>query len=113
MLGSVGQPRDGNPAAAFAMFDTDKREITYFRVAYDIAAAAKKIRDNGLPHWLADRLSRDARRCQTNESDLGVGWVERSETHQFRPVAMGFAALYPSYVLSFSAAGLVAWRDRG
>jgi diadenosine tetraphosphatase ApaH/serine/threonine PP2A family protein phosphatase len=57
VLGSVGQPRDGNPAAAFAMFDTDKREITYFRAAYDIAAAAKKIRDNGLPHFLADRLS--------------------------------------------------------
>jgi diadenosine tetraphosphatase ApaH/serine/threonine PP2A family protein phosphatase len=57
VLGSVGQPRDGNPAAAFAMFDTDKREITYFRVAYDIAAAAKKIRDNGLPQFLADRLS--------------------------------------------------------
>ena len=60
VLGSVGQPRDGNPAAAFAMFDTDKREITYCRVAYDIAAAAKKIRDNGLPHFLADRLSAGA-----------------------------------------------------
>jgi diadenosine tetraphosphatase ApaH/serine/threonine PP2A family protein phosphatase len=57
VLGSVGQPRDGNPAAAFAMFDTDKREIIYHRAAYDVAAAAKKIRDNGLPHWLADRLS--------------------------------------------------------
>ena len=57
VLGSVGQPRDGNPAAAFAMFDTDKRQITYCRAAYDIAHAAKKIRDNGLPHWLADRLS--------------------------------------------------------
>ena len=57
VLGSVGQPRDSNPAAAFAMFDTGKREITYCRVAYDIAAAAKKIRDNGLPSFLADRLS--------------------------------------------------------
>jgi diadenosine tetraphosphatase ApaH/serine/threonine PP2A family protein phosphatase len=57
VLGSVGQPRDGNPAAAFAMFDTDRREIIYHRAAYDVAAAAKKIRDNGLPHWLADRLS--------------------------------------------------------
>ena len=56
VLGSVGQPRDGNPAAAFAMFDTDKREVIYCRAAYDVAAAAKKIRDNGLPHWLADRL---------------------------------------------------------
>jgi diadenosine tetraphosphatase ApaH/serine/threonine PP2A family protein phosphatase len=57
VLGSVGQPRDGNPAACFAMFDTVKREITYYRAPYDVAAAAKKIRDNGLPLWLADRLS--------------------------------------------------------
>ncbi|MBR1124470.1 metallophosphoesterase family protein [Bradyrhizobium lablabi] len=57
VLGSVGQPRDGNPAAAFAMYETEKREITYLRVAYDIATAARKIRDNGLPPFLADRLS--------------------------------------------------------
>jgi len=57
VLGSVGQPRDGNPAACFAMFDTAKREITYYRAPYDVAAAAKKIRENGLPLWLADRLS--------------------------------------------------------
>jgi len=57
VLGSVGQPRDGDPAAAFAMFDTDRREITYCRVPYDVEAAAQRIRDNGLPHWLADRLS--------------------------------------------------------
>ncbi|HEY8337639.1 MAG TPA: metallophosphoesterase family protein [Tardiphaga sp.] len=56
VLGSVGQPRDGNPAAAFAMLDTDRREITYCRVPYDVEAAAQRIRDNGLPHWLADRL---------------------------------------------------------
>ncbi len=57
VLGSVGQPRDGDPAASFAMFDTLSREITYCRVAYDVEAAAKRISDNGLPHWLADRLS--------------------------------------------------------
>lgn len=56
VLGSVGQPRDGNPAAAFAMLDTDRREITYCRVPYDVEAAAQRIRDNGLPVWLADRL---------------------------------------------------------
>jgi diadenosine tetraphosphatase ApaH/serine/threonine PP2A family protein phosphatase len=56
VLGSVGQPRDGNPAAAFAMFDTTSREITYCRVPYDVEAAAKRIRGNGLPAWLADRL---------------------------------------------------------
>ena len=46
-----------DPAAAFAMLDTDTREITYCRVPYDVEAAADKIRANGLPHWLADRLS--------------------------------------------------------
>jgi diadenosine tetraphosphatase ApaH/serine/threonine PP2A family protein phosphatase len=56
VLGSVGQPRDGNPAACFAMFDTGSGEITYYRVPYDVAAAANRIRENGLPHWLADRL---------------------------------------------------------
>ena len=56
VIGSVGQPRDGNPAAAFAMFDTDTREITYCRVPYDVEEAASRIRANGLPTWLADRL---------------------------------------------------------
>jgi diadenosine tetraphosphatase ApaH/serine/threonine PP2A family protein phosphatase len=57
VLGSVGQPRDGDPAASFAMFDTNSREITFCRVAYDVEAAAERIRENGLPLWLADRLS--------------------------------------------------------
>jgi diadenosine tetraphosphatase ApaH/serine/threonine PP2A family protein phosphatase len=56
VLGSVGQPRDRNPAASFAMFDTRSSEITYCRVPYDVEAAAKRIRENGLPLWLADRL---------------------------------------------------------
>jgi diadenosine tetraphosphatase ApaH/serine/threonine PP2A family protein phosphatase len=57
ILGSVGQPRDGDPAASFAMFDTNSREITWCRVPYDVDTAAGRIRDNGLPLWLADRLS--------------------------------------------------------
>ena len=57
VLGSVGQPRDGNPAACFATYDTETREVTYCRVAYDVDAAADRIRANGLPLWLADRLS--------------------------------------------------------
>ena len=57
IVGSVGQPRDGDPAASFAMFDTTSREVTYCRVPYDVDAAAKRIRENGLPLWLADRLS--------------------------------------------------------
>jgi diadenosine tetraphosphatase ApaH/serine/threonine PP2A family protein phosphatase len=57
VVGSVGQPRDGDPAASFAMFDTASREITFCRVPYDVDAAATRIRENGLPLWLADRLS--------------------------------------------------------
>jgi diadenosine tetraphosphatase ApaH/serine/threonine PP2A family protein phosphatase len=56
IVGSVGQPRDGNPAAAYALVDTVRAEITTFRVAYDIEAAAEKIRAAGLPAVLADRL---------------------------------------------------------
>ncbi|MDI3564533.1 metallophosphoesterase family protein [Bradyrhizobium sp. Arg816] len=56
VLGSVGQPRDGDPSAAFVLFDTVSCQITYCRAPYDIASAANKIRENGLPPWLADRL---------------------------------------------------------
>ncbi|MFQ3452791.1 metallophosphoesterase family protein [Bradyrhizobium sp. UFLA01-814] len=56
VLGSVGQPRDGDPAASFAVFDTISREITYHRVPYDVATAAARIKASGLPHRLADRL---------------------------------------------------------
>ena len=56
VLGSVGQPRDGDPAASFVMFDTTSRELTYCRVPYDVEAAADRIRANGLPDWLAARL---------------------------------------------------------
>ena len=57
VVGSVGQPRDGNPTASYAVLDTDRHELTYCRVPYDVAAAAAKIRNSGLPTWLADRLS--------------------------------------------------------
>ncbi|WOH79254.1 metallophosphoesterase family protein [Bradyrhizobium sp. BEA-2-5] len=56
VLGSVGQPRDGDPSASFVLFDTVSREITFHRVPYDVATAAARIKANGLPHWLADRL---------------------------------------------------------
>jgi diadenosine tetraphosphatase ApaH/serine/threonine PP2A family protein phosphatase len=58
VLGAVGQPRDGNPAAAWAMLDTAKNEITYCRTPYDVAAAAGAIRAQGLPSFLAERLFR-------------------------------------------------------
>ncbi len=56
VLGSVGQPRDGNPAASYAMLDTEKRELTYCRAPYDVEEATTRIRKNGLPTWFADRL---------------------------------------------------------
>jgi diadenosine tetraphosphatase ApaH/serine/threonine PP2A family protein phosphatase len=56
VAGSVGQPRDGDPAASFVTFDTETREVTYCRVPYDVEAAAERIREAGLPDWLADRL---------------------------------------------------------
>ncbi|HLG84910.1 MAG TPA: metallophosphoesterase family protein [Bradyrhizobium sp.] len=56
VLGSVGQPRDRNAAAAFALYDTATREITFCRVPYDVEAAAQRIRECGLPPWLAERL---------------------------------------------------------
>jgi diadenosine tetraphosphatase ApaH/serine/threonine PP2A family protein phosphatase len=57
VLGSVGQPRDGNPAASYAILDTERRELTYCRAPYDVDEAAARIRSKGLPAWLADRLS--------------------------------------------------------
>ncbi len=54
--GSVGQPRDGDPRGAFLIFDTDKNEIIFYRVHYDIETARKKILQNGLPQFLGDRL---------------------------------------------------------
>jgi len=56
VIGSVGQPRDGNPAACYAILDTERDEITYFRVPYDVETAAAKIRQAGLPEVLAERL---------------------------------------------------------
>ena len=56
VLGSVGQPRDGNPAAAYGMLDTERRELTFCRAPYDVEQAAATIRKKGLPRWLADRL---------------------------------------------------------
>lgn len=56
VLGSVGQPRDGNPAASYAILDTSRSEITYHRVPYDIESAASKILAAGLPPFFADRL---------------------------------------------------------
>jgi len=54
--GSIGQPRDGDARACYVLYDACENEVTEVRVAYDVAAAAAKIRRAGLPGWLADRL---------------------------------------------------------
>jgi predicted phosphodiesterase len=56
-VGSVGQPRDGNPQAAYCIFDTAKKQIEIKRSPYDIKAAQDKIIRVGLPRFLADRLT--------------------------------------------------------
>lgn len=55
--GSIGQPRDGDQRAAFALYDADAGEMTLHRVPYDIAGAQKKILAAGLPERLAARLA--------------------------------------------------------
>jgi diadenosine tetraphosphatase ApaH/serine/threonine PP2A family protein phosphatase len=55
--GSVGQPRDGDWRAAFALFDADARTITFCRVPYDLRAAQEKIFAANLPSRLATRLA--------------------------------------------------------
>ena len=54
--GSVGQPRDGDPRAAWLELDTESWEATYHRVGYDIERAARSIEVAGLPEHLARRL---------------------------------------------------------
>jgi diadenosine tetraphosphatase ApaH/serine/threonine PP2A family protein phosphatase len=58
VMGAVGQPRDGNPAAAYGLYDTGSRELRFCRVPYDVDAAARKIIAAGLPEALAARLYR-------------------------------------------------------
>ena len=55
--GSVGQPRDGDPRAAYAVVDVDRQAVTLYRVTYPIEAAQKKILNAGLPPPLAYRLA--------------------------------------------------------
>ena len=57
VIGAVGQPRDRNPAACYALYDDSARTLTYVRVPYDVAAAQRKIRDAGLPPFLGARLA--------------------------------------------------------
>jgi diadenosine tetraphosphatase ApaH/serine/threonine PP2A family protein phosphatase len=56
-VGSVGQPRDGDPRAAFCVWDIECGALELIRVPYDVSVTQEKILDNGLPEFLAHRLS--------------------------------------------------------
>jgi diadenosine tetraphosphatase ApaH/serine/threonine PP2A family protein phosphatase len=56
VIGAVGQPRDRNPAACYALLDDERDVLTYMRVPYDVETAARKVREAGLPAVLAERL---------------------------------------------------------
>ncbi|MDL5057867.1 metallophosphoesterase family protein [Geitlerinema calcuttense NRMC-F 0142] len=56
-VGSVGQPRDGNPKASYAIYDTVTQLVQLRRLDYDIEKAQQKILDAGLPKRLAERLA--------------------------------------------------------
>lgn len=58
--GSVGQPRDGDPRAAYALYSPEERAVEFRRVDYNVAKAAEKICEAGLPESLAARLHRGA-----------------------------------------------------
>lgn len=55
--GSVGQPRDGDPRAAYALLDDAAGSVDFRRVEYDIGETQRRMRDRKLPEMLADRLS--------------------------------------------------------
>ena len=57
-VGSVGQPRDGNPKTCFCIYDDESKEVEYIRLNYDIEKTKEKIIRAGLPVFLADRLTK-------------------------------------------------------
>ncbi len=56
-VGSVGQPRDGDPCSSYVIYDMQTRVMVFRRIAYDVATAMEKIRKAGLPERLALRLA--------------------------------------------------------
>jgi diadenosine tetraphosphatase ApaH/serine/threonine PP2A family protein phosphatase len=56
-IGSVGQPRDGDPRACYAAYDTISQRLQYRRLSYDIEAAQAKMRAVDLPAFLVERLA--------------------------------------------------------
>jgi len=55
--GSVGQPRDGDPRAAYGVIDTDAGTVTFYRSSYRVDETQRRIRTRGLPEMFADRLA--------------------------------------------------------
>jgi diadenosine tetraphosphatase ApaH/serine/threonine PP2A family protein phosphatase len=55
--GGVGQPRDGDPRASYAIYDSEAQTVSHYRVEYDIPATQKKMAEQGLPTTLILRLS--------------------------------------------------------
>lgn len=56
-VGSIGQPRDGDARASYAIYDLQKKEIELRRIPYDVGLTQKKIRKTGLPKRFAERLA--------------------------------------------------------
>jgi diadenosine tetraphosphatase ApaH/serine/threonine PP2A family protein phosphatase len=56
-VGSIGQPRDGDPRAGYGVLDDEAREVRLFRVPYAVEKAQQKIIAAGLPASLANRLA--------------------------------------------------------
>lgn len=54
--GGVGQPRDGDPRASYALYDSESETVTHFRVAYDVKTTQEKMRKHDLPEFLIERL---------------------------------------------------------
>ena len=56
-VGSIGQPRNGDPRASFVIWDTGNMTVSRYRIPYDIGTTQQKILDAGLPERLAERLA--------------------------------------------------------
>ena len=54
--GAVGQPRDSDPRAAYAIYDSDRMSVAFHRVAYDRPTTQRKMKEKGLPRYLWMRL---------------------------------------------------------
>lgn len=57
-VGSVGQPRDGNPAASFGIYDTESARYQLIRQEYDVSKTQQAMMERDLPYFLVERLSR-------------------------------------------------------